>query len=220
MNETVPVVVPAPGDPAATVAVSVTDCPNVDGFSEEVTVVVVFALLTTCVSTADVLALKLPSPLYWTVIEWLPTDNAEVEHMACDEPFSATFEQIGLAPSKNVAVPVGVPAPGVTAATVPVKTTFCPETDGFCDDVTVVVVFALLTTCVSTADVLPLKLPSPLYWTVIEWLPTDNAVVEHVACDEPFRATFEQIGLAPSKNVAVPVGVTGGKLPLTPSIPN
>ena len=45
----------------------------------------------------------------------------------------------------NWTVPDGVPAPGATAATVAVKLTDCPKTDGFTDEVTVAVVLALLT---------------------------------------------------------------------------
>jgi hypothetical protein len=42
-------------------------------------------------------------------------------------------------PSKNVTVPVGVPVPddGLTEA---VNVTFCPRTDGFCEEVTEVLV--------------------------------------------------------------------------------
>ena len=50
-----------------------------------------------------------------------------------------------VAPSRNVTVPLGVPAPGATAATVAVKVTLCPKTDGLEDEATVVVVFALFT---------------------------------------------------------------------------
>ena len=57
-----PVGVPTPGEAALTVAVNVTDCPDPDGFSDEVTVVVLLALLTVCVMAADVLLLKLLSP--------------------------------------------------------------------------------------------------------------------------------------------------------------
>ena len=70
---------------------------------------------------------------------------------------------IGLPPSRKVTVPVGVPAPGATAETVAVKVTDCPKTDGLADDVTVVAVSALFTTCgfpVSDPE-LPLKFPSP-----------------------------------------------------------
>jgi hypothetical protein len=54
--------VPAPGVAAATVAVNVTPCPKTDGFTEEVTVVEVFALLTTWLNATLVLVLKLVSP--------------------------------------------------------------------------------------------------------------------------------------------------------------
>jgi hypothetical protein len=43
-------------------------------------------------------------------------------------------------PSLNVTVPVAVPAPGATAATVAVNVTDCPELDGFVPLVSVVVV--------------------------------------------------------------------------------
>lgn len=52
---------------------------------------------------------------------------------------------IGLPPSRNVTVPVAVPAPGATAETVAVKVTDCPNTDGFTDEVTAVVVSAFIT---------------------------------------------------------------------------
>jgi hypothetical protein len=59
---TVPVGVPAPGETALTVAVKVTAWPVADGFTDEVTVVELFALLTVWVIAAEVLLLKLPSP--------------------------------------------------------------------------------------------------------------------------------------------------------------
>ena len=58
-NVTVPDGVP----PAElTIAVKVTDWPNNDGFTEELTVVELFALLTVWAMAAEVLALKLLSP--------------------------------------------------------------------------------------------------------------------------------------------------------------
>lgn len=54
---------------------------------------------------------------------------------------------IGLPPSRKVTVPVGVPAPGATAATTAVKVTDWPTALGLTEDVTEVVVLALLTTC-------------------------------------------------------------------------
>ena len=54
LKVTVPVGVPVP-ELGATVAVKVTDCPTVEGFTDEVTVVVVDARLTTWDSAAEVL---------------------------------------------------------------------------------------------------------------------------------------------------------------------
>ena len=50
------------------------------------------------------------------------------------------------APSVKVTVPVGVPAPGATAATVAVKVTTWPKTEGLAVELTVVVLESLLTT--------------------------------------------------------------------------
>ncbi len=68
---------------------------------------------------------------------------------------------IDVVPSRNVTVPVGVPAPGFTALTVAVKVTFWPNTDGLTEDVTVVDVLALFTVC-STLPLLVAKFVSPL----------------------------------------------------------
>ena len=62
MNVTVPVGVPAPGACTVTVAVNVTDCPNFEGFADDVTDVVVSAFWTSWSTLVDVLALKLASP--------------------------------------------------------------------------------------------------------------------------------------------------------------
>ena len=60
--------------------------------------------------------------------------------------------------SLNVTVPVGVPAPGATAATVAVNVIDWPKTDGWADDVTAVVVNAWFTAWVTAGEVLPVKL--------------------------------------------------------------
>ena len=67
-----------------------------------------------------------------------------------------------VAPSLKVTVPVGVPAPGAVAATVAVKVTACPNTDGLAEEESAVVVLAMFTVCVSAEDVLAEKLASPL----------------------------------------------------------
>jgi hypothetical protein len=91
----------------------------------------------------------------------LPIAKAEVVNVAIP-PLNVPVP-IGLPPSRNVTVPTGVPAPGATGDTVAVNVTDWPNTDGFTDEVTVVEVFALLTTCgFPVSDpVLPLKFPSP-----------------------------------------------------------
>jgi hypothetical protein len=53
---------------------------------------------------------------------------------------------ITAAPSRKLTVPVGLPAPGAVIVTVAVKVTLCPKTDGFEEDVRLVLVLALLTT--------------------------------------------------------------------------
>ena len=75
---------------------------------------------------------------------------------------------ITVVPSRKLTVPVGVPAPGLTMATVAVNVTLCPTTDGFRDEERLVVVLALLTTWDSAELVLPLKLVLPRYCAVIE----------------------------------------------------
>src|SRR2546427_649855 len=86
-----------------------------------------------------------------------------------------------VAPSLKVTVPVGVPVPGAVAVTVAVNVTDWPETDGFGDETTALEVLALLTVWVRLAEVLVLKLPSPLYTAVKVWLLTDSEEVVKVA---------------------------------------
>jgi len=105
--------------------------------------------------------LKFESPLYWAVTECgLPSGvRLFIAHVAVLPVIVATG---WLIPSiMNVTVPVGVPDPGETAATVAVNVTFCPETLGFWLDVTVVVVFDLFTTCAYWVLVEVLKFVSP-----------------------------------------------------------
>ena len=61
-----------------------------------------------------------------------------------------------MAPSKNCTVPV---AP--EGETVALNVTLCPTVDGLLFDAIAVVEFALLMVCVSTVEVLSLKLVSP-----------------------------------------------------------
>src|SRR5712691_11100062 len=77
------------------------------------------------------------------VIEWLPTDREEVAKVAAP-PLSVPVPRV-VKPSLKVTVPLGVPAPGATGLTVAVKITDWPNTEGLAEEVTVVVVSALLT---------------------------------------------------------------------------
>lgn len=91
---------------------------------------------------------------------WLPTASADVVNVATPEPFNVPVP-MELPPSRKLTVPLGVPAPGDAAETVAVNVTDWPKTEGLTDDVTAVVVLSLFTTCDSTADVLPVNVPSP-----------------------------------------------------------
>ena len=62
-NATVPVGAPDPGATTLTVAVTVTDCPVTEGFTDDATDVDVEAGLTVCVRIDDVEPVKLSSPL-------------------------------------------------------------------------------------------------------------------------------------------------------------
>jgi hypothetical protein len=88
------------------------------------------------------------------VIEWLPRASAAVASAA--EPAESGALPSDVAPSKNCTVPVA--ADGVTVAVI---VTLCPTTEGFGDVVTAVDELALVTLCVRTADVLPVKLALP-----------------------------------------------------------
>src|SRR5579863_7289054 len=122
-------------------------------------------------------------------MEWVVTESAEVLKDATPDPFRPIVPS-GLAPSLKVTVPVGVPEPGSPAATVAVKVTDWPKTEGFVALTTAVVVVARLTSC--DGDRLPElapKLALPPYATLTVWVPTVRVEVVKVACPEPFRLT-------------------------------
>jgi hypothetical protein len=75
-----------------------------------------------CESDGELLVRKLPSPLYVAVIVCPAVVNAEVLMLAV-LPLRETGLPICVLPSKNVTVPVGVPAPRPAAVTVAVKST-------------------------------------------------------------------------------------------------
>src|SRR5215510_3858805 len=106
-------------------------------------------------------------------------------------------------PSLTVTLPVGVPAPGETTATLYCTVTACPWVEGSgLSPVMVVAVMALSTVCASAAEVLPLKLESPAYVAVRLLAPAEVKVSAHwPAATVPVQET------APSLTVTLPVGV-------------
>ena len=123
-----------------TVAVKVTLVPNVEGFFELATAVVLVALLTTCESVALLEGLLPAPPLYAATRLCVPAANALLAHCAVrvlPEPLSVTVPQPAtvLPASVKFTVPVGeVPV------TLAVNVTPAPSTEGFAELASVVVV--------------------------------------------------------------------------------
>ena len=98
-------------------------------------------IFTVCVRTAEVLPLKLGSPLYWAVIEWDPVLSEEAEKVACPEASRVSVSMM-VAPSLKSTVPAGIPAPVGLLVTTAVKVTAWPEHEGLADELKVVVELA------------------------------------------------------------------------------
>lgn len=113
LKVTVPVGVPVVLD--FTVAFKVTDCPNEDGFTEDVTRAEVAALFTVCASAAEVLPKSVALPTYTAVMECVPAARVDV-FMAAVPPLSVAEPSVD-APSLNVTVPSAVlPKDWITVA--------------------------------------------------------------------------------------------------------
>ena len=146
LKVTVPGGVPAPGELTVTVAVKTMAWPNTDGAEEELTEVVVPALLTTWLRALAVeLELKVVSAPYSTVIEWVATDKLFAAKVAWP-PAKETLPSV-VVPFLKATDPVGVPVAGETALTVAVNVTDCPTTVGLVGEAeTVTELFSLFTT--------------------------------------------------------------------------
>jgi hypothetical protein len=155
-NVTVPVGVPEPGEFADTVIVNVTGCPNMDGFTDVVIVMVVASWLMVCDSVALVLLPKFASPLYVAVIGCTATVQLELLKVALPLPFNNAVPKV-VPPSLKVTVPVGVPL----AVTVAVNVTDCPNTPALAELATVVVLACTPTDWVRVGLVLVVKFASP-----------------------------------------------------------
>jgi hypothetical protein len=164
-NVTVPVgtFVPLAG---VTLAINVTLAPDV-AVAGPVSVVVV-PISTVCVIALEVLAAKFASPLYFAVIVFAPATNVEVKRSVTPPACKGALPSV-VAPSKNVTVPVMVPA--VLEVTVASKPTVPPRTEGFSVETIVIEVAALAAAfivSVSIDDVLVANFVSPLYFAVME----------------------------------------------------
>src|SRR5437763_1217285 len=99
---------------------------------------------------------------------WPPAAAKLVVNVAVPPGPTATVPRITL-PSLKVTVPVGVVAPGATAATVAVKVTAWPVTAGLSDDRRATVVAAGLTATAVAAESLPAKPVTPEKEAVRAW---------------------------------------------------
>jgi hypothetical protein len=134
----------------------------------------------------------------------MATDSEDVETVAT--PAARLPVPIEFPPSKNVTVPVGVPAGLVTVAE---NVTVAPKVDGFGAEVPTVVLSAFWTTCESVEDAEPLKFSSPPYVAVTECVATDSDDVEKVATPLLLSVPVPIVDV-PSRNVTVPPGVVPG----------
>jgi hypothetical protein len=119
-----------------TVAVNVTCCPTVTVAAEDATAVEVAACCMVWLTACELLAAKVASPEYFAVIKWVPAARDEELNIACALAFSVPVP-IWVVPSRNAAVPVGVPLP-VFGLSVAVNVTGCPKVVGFAEDVSAV----------------------------------------------------------------------------------
>ncbi len=204
MNVTVPVGVPPPGLTALTLALTVMLWPKTGAVGVKLTVVAVDAWLTVIVEGDVVWPLKSVSPEYCTVIELAPSGNAVVEMLPL--PLVRVADPSRVVPLKNFTVPVGVPAPGKTAATVAARATLCPKTGVVVDGINVVVVAAWPTVTGTAGEVLGAKLESPVYWAVIELVATGSVVTSSVPVPPESTTVPSGVVLVPLKNLTEPVG--------------
>src|ERR1700746_1025765 len=147
------------------VAVKVMFCPADAGFKLDASVVVVGIWFIVSVTAAEGLPLKF-AVLPYTAVR-LCAPGASVGVVSCAELLASVPVPKLAEPSRKVTVPVTeIPEPACRTA---VSVTACPNVAGFKLDVSVVVVASGFTVSVSTADVLPKKVPSPEDSAVIEW---------------------------------------------------
>ena len=138
--------------------------------------------------------------VYVAVIVSIPDVNDDVVSVATP-PLRAAVPNT-LVPDLKVTDPAGIPE--VDDVTVAVNVTGCPVDDGFCDDVSAVLVAAFAITSEAGDDVLAEFIASPLYTAVIKCVPALRISVVTVATPA-LRDAVPSVAL-PYLNVTVPVG--------------
>lgn len=197
--------------------VKVTEFPAEDGLNEEFKAPSVAESFKTDTVVGDAVELppKLASPPYCAVIGCCPAEeNGGVLKTAGPPAGFVLFScavPMEVPPSKNVTVPVGMPAPGVTGATEAPHCTGCPTmacdcVPGGIQETVRVVGAGLIMSEFADAVVAPLKFVSPEYCAVIWCVPTVREEIVKVAWP-PLNVTAEPRAVVPSKKVTEPVGV-------------
>ena len=165
--------------------------------------------VTVWISVEEVLAVKVASPSYCAVMECEPMPSEEILSVAWPELFNVPLPSSKL-PSKNVAIPVGVPAAVVVTVAVNVtdwpRGEVLPLEEEF-SAVTVALVPALLTVCMNVAEELGAKAVSPSYCAVRRCDPIAREDRTRVPCPLEFNVPVP-IETPLSKNVTFPVGIT------------
>jgi hypothetical protein len=195
LNVTLPV-----AEAGETVAVTITLEPKIDGFADEVRSVEVDTFFTVWVNAAELLGAFLAFPPYVAVREWDPGANIAVVRLAL--PRLRLIVPSVADPLLKVTLPVAVE--GETFA---VSVTLAPNTDGFAEEAKAVVVRSRLTVCTRVVEVLPPSLASPPYTAVKMCDPI--ASVERPKVATPLPSVPVPILFEPSRNITVPVAVTG-----------
>jgi hypothetical protein len=167
----------------------------------------VLALATVWINAVEGAPLKLASPLYWAVIEWVPAAKVEVLKLAVPPLIRGTLPEMAIATSKKITVPVA--DAGVTLA---VKVRGAPNTEGSVPALrrrlTAEFTLGLFTVCDNGGDVAPLKVASPLYCAVMEWVPADNVEIAKLA-DPATTGTLPEMPVLLSKNTTLPAAELG-----------
>jgi hypothetical protein len=108
---------------------------------------------------------------------WDPTESVLVAPLVAVPPLTETAEPKFTPSIRNWTVPVGVPVAGAFALTVAVNVTGWPNTDGFADEVTVVVVAAMAVTVGCVAIFFSVPVPEDFVCVVNVYRPAVEAAV-------------------------------------------